>query len=115
MSYLSFPRGFVEIFLKLARFIFVCIGIFRLCSLPGYIRPFLRKVTVHLQPFFGFAVGIWYNSFDRAFGLTNSAVDAFIGMNYQHVGTYVKTIDRADFDTVHVFAPDAVFCDDIGH
>ena len=36
-------------------------------------------------------------------------------MDHQHIGADIKTIDRADFDTVHVFAPDAGFGDDIGH
>jgi hypothetical protein len=36
-------------------------------------------------------------------------------MDYQHVRADVKTIDRAYFDAIHVFAFDASFGDDIGH
>jgi hypothetical protein len=36
-------------------------------------------------------------------------------MDYQHVVADVKTIDRADFDAVHILALDASLGNDIGH
>ncbi|MNY08668.1 hypothetical protein D3C86_1415340 [compost metagenome] len=47
--------------------------------------------------------------------LADTAVDALIGMNDEHVLAFVETLDRTDFHAVHVFAGDAVFGDDIGH
>ena len=36
-------------------------------------------------------------------------------MNHQHVFTLVKTIYRANFDTISIFTINAVIIDDIGH
>jgi hypothetical protein len=36
-------------------------------------------------------------------------------MDHQHVLADIKTVHRADLDTVHVLALDAGFGDDIGH
>ena len=36
-------------------------------------------------------------------------------MNHQHVFTLVKTIHRANFNTISIFTIDAVIIDDIGH
>jgi hypothetical protein len=51
----------------------------------------------------------------RAFRFANAAVDAFVGMNDQHVLALIETIDGANFDAVHVLAFDAIFDDDVGH
>ena len=37
------------------------------------------------------------------------------GMDDEHVLAFIETVDRADFDAVHVFALDAVLGDDVGH
>jgi hypothetical protein len=48
---------------------------------------------------------------------TQSAVNAFLWINHQKIGTDVKTIDRTDFNTIGVFAFNAIFghykCHDI--
>jgi hypothetical protein len=36
-------------------------------------------------------------------------------MDDEHVLALVETIDRAHLDTVHIFALDAIFRDDVGH
>ena len=49
------------------------------------------------------------NRIDRAFGLTDTTIDAFIGMDDEHVLALVKAVDRADLHTIHGLALDAVF------
>jgi hypothetical protein len=60
-------------------------------------------------------LGIGPDCLNRAFGLTDSAIDAFIRVNDEHVLALVKTIDRTDFDAIHVFALDALVVDNVGH
>ena len=43
----------------------------------------------------------------RAFGFADATVDAFIGVDHQHILALVEAIHRADLDAVHVFAPNA--------
>jgi hypothetical protein len=61
----------------------------------------------------GFGIGL--NSFDRAFGLADAAIDAFVRVDDQHILALVETVHGADFNAVHVFAFDAIVVDDIGH
>ena len=51
----------------------------------------------------------------RTFRFTNAAINALIRVDDEHVFPFVETIDRADFNTVHVFAADAGILDDISH
>ncbi len=55
------------------------------------------------------------NGFYGTFGYAGAAVDAFIGMNDQHVLALVEAVHRADLDAVGVFAGDAVVDHHIGH
>ena len=55
------------------------------------------------------------NGLYRAFGLAQRAIDAFFRVDGQKVGSFVKTIDRADFHAVRIFAFDTVFDNDKGH
>src|ERR1700738_2918029 len=71
--------------------------------------------SVKFQPAFGRRLAIWNDCLDRAFRLTYSTIDAFIGVNNQHVLTLVEAVNGADLHTIHIFAADARFCDDIGH
>jgi hypothetical protein len=84
-------------------------------SLDGNIWPFRRVFGVKLEPAFQPRFRVGLDGVSRAFGFTYAAVDAFIGVDDQHVLAFVETIDRADFNTVHVLALDAVLGDDIGH
>ena len=52
---------------------------------------------------------------DRAFWDAQPAVDAFFGIDDQHVLAVAKGIDGADFDAVRVLAQDAGFGDDMSH
>jgi hypothetical protein len=51
----------------------------------------------------------------RAFRFAKSAIDAFLGVDDEHVGTFMEAINRADFYAVHVLALDAVFGNDKCH
>ena len=66
-------------------------------------------------PAFCRLLAVGYNRFNRAFGLADPAIDAFLGVDHQHVLALVKAIDRADFYAIHVFAFDAGVIDDVGH
>ena len=43
------------------------------------------------------------------------AINAFIRVNDEHVLALIEAIDRANLDTIHVFALDAGIDDNIGH
>jgi hypothetical protein len=60
-------------------------------------------------------LGIRLDGFGGTFGLAHAAIDAFIGMNDQHVLALVETVDRADFNAIHVFAANAIVGHHIGH
>ena len=79
------------------------------------IGPFRSIFRIHLDPFLGTVLGVWKNSLHRAFRFTNTAVNAFIGIDYQHVFTFVKTVHGTYFDTIGVFAGNAGVVDDVGH
>jgi hypothetical protein len=55
------------------------------------------------------------NGVDGAFGYADRAVDAFIGVDDEHVGAFAEAVDRAYIDAVGVFAFDTGFGDDMGH
>jgi hypothetical protein len=60
-------------------------------------------------------VVLGHDGLGRALRFAQGAVDAFLGVDHQEVRAFVKTVHRADFDAVGVFALDAVVQDDIGH
>ena len=61
------------------------------------------------------SLGVRLDRFAGAFRLAQSTLDAFIWVDDQHVGAFVKTIDGADFDTIGVFTFDAVFVNNKSH
>src|SRR5215472_10963763 len=91
------------------------LGIRRRRLFGGDIRPGLRVFGVYRKPLFDARFGVGLDGFNRAFGLAYAAIDAFVRVDDQHVFALVKTIDRANLNTVHVFAFDAIVVDDIGH
>ena len=60
-------------------------------------------------------LGIGQNRLGRTFGFAHAAIDAFAGIDDEHVLALVEAVDRADLDAVGVLALDAVIGDDIGH
>jgi hypothetical protein len=83
--------------------------------LDGDIRPNFSIFGVDFEPFLQPALGIGLDRFGGAFWLTYAAIDAFIGVDYQHILTLIKTVDRADFNAVCVFAFNTCFGNDISH
>src|SRR5436190_17002324 len=79
--------------------------------------PALRELGVELQELFltGRHVVLGADRLDRALGLAERAVDALLGIDHEHVRTFVEAIDRAHFDTVGVLALDAGLGHDEGH
>ncbi len=94
---------------------FEIIGIFGRFAACRYIRPFGAIFCIQLQPLFQPRFGIGQNRFGGAFGFANAAIDALAGVDDQHIVAFVKTIDRANFHTVHIFAADAGIGNHIGH
>ena len=72
-------------------------------------------LRVELQPFVEPGLRVGFDGLDGALRLADAAIDAFVGVDDEHVLAFVKTVDRADLDAIHVFAADAGFGDDIGH
>src|SRR5262249_20235741 len=68
-----------------------------------------------LQPLFQPGLGIGLDGVDRALRFAHPAVDALVGVDDEHVGALIETVDRADLHAVGEFALDAVFVDDVGH
>jgi hypothetical protein len=49
------------------------------------------------------------NGVGGAFGFAEGAIDAFVGIDDQEVGALMEAIDRANIDTISIFALNAVF------
>ena len=79
------------------------------------IRPLLRVFAVQFEPFLEAGFGVGLDCIDRAFRFANSAIDALVGMNDEHVFAFVEAVYRADFHTIGEFAFDAGIHHDIGH
>ena len=47
---------------------------------------------------------------NRTLRLAQRAVDAFVGIDHEEIGPFVKAIHRANLDAVGQFALDAGFC-----
>jgi hypothetical protein len=52
---------------------------------------------------------------DRAFRLANTAIDAFIRVDDEHVLALVEAVDGTYLHAVHVLTFDTAFIDDVGH
>ena len=79
------------------------------------VGPGLGVICVQCQPLLQTGFGVRLDRLDRAFGLSNPTVNAFVRMDHEHVLALVETIHGAHLDAIHVFAPNTVFCDDVGH
>lgn len=100
---------------KFSGFTVLLLGISRGITFNGNVWPFRRVLGIELEPAFQARLGIGLDGFGGAFWFADTAVDAFIRVNDQHVLAFVEAIHRADLDAVHIFALDAVLGDDIGH
>src|SRR5215218_3993623 len=77
--------------------------------------PFSNTLGIQLEPWLNLGRCTRGYRVDRAFGLTDTTIDAFIGMDDEHVLAFIEAVDRADLHTIHGLALDAVFSDDVGH
>ena len=91
------------------------LGIGGCITLDRDIGPFRRVFCIDFEPLLKARFGIGFYGICGAFGLANTAINALIGVDDQHVFTLVETIHGTDFNAVHVFAFDAVFSDNVGH
>src|SRR6185437_9683142 len=60
-------------------------------------------------------VAVRHDGLGRAFRLANTAVDAFVRVDDQHVLADIEAVDRTHLDAIHVLAADTGFGDHIGH
>jgi hypothetical protein len=77
--------------------------------------PFSNTLGSQLEPWLKLGRCTWGYRVDRAFGLTDTTIDALIGMDDEHVLALVEAVDRADLHTIHGLAFDTVLGDDVGH
>src|SRR6516165_5971001 len=104
-----------EVLLELVGDVLPLLGVRGVVVLGGDVGPNLRVFGVDGKPLLGAGLGIGLDGVDRAFGLAHPAVDAFVGVDDQHVLALVEAVHRTDFHAVGVFAFDAVVVDDVGH
>ena len=79
------------------------------------VRPNFGILPIHFHPLGGVWICVWQNGLSRAFRLTDTAIDALIRVDHQHVLTLIETIYGAYFNAVRVFALNASVVNDIGH
>src|SRR5205807_5495354 len=91
------------------------VGVLGRGLLAGDIGPARGVLAVYLEPLLGHGLAVRNDRLDRAFRFAHPAIDAFVGVDDQHVLAFVEAIDRAHLDAIHVFAADAGFSDDVGH
>ena len=104
-----------KIFFVFGFFIFEGVGVSWGGFLGRDIRPCFREFPVYFQPLLCAGLSIRLDCVNRALGLANTAVDALVGMDDEHILAFVETVDRTNFNTIGVFALDTVFIDDVGH
>src|SRR5690606_20537860 len=79
------------------------------------VRPLVRILAIELEPLLEARLSVWLDRLDRAFRFTDPAVDAFVGVNHEHVLPFVEAVDRTDFHAVGELALDALIVDYEGH
>src|SRR5688572_7831190 len=79
--------------------------------------PALRELGIELQELFlaGRHVVLRADRLDGALGLAQRAIDALLGIDDEHVRSFVEAVDGAHLDAIGVLALDTGFRDDEGH
>ena len=101
--------------LELAGLAIPFLRISRGVPLDGDIGPALGHVGIEGQPLLKTRLRVRLDGFSRAFWLADAAINAFVGVDDEHVLAFVETIHGADFHAIHIFALDAILADDVGH
>jgi len=78
------------------------------------IWPNFRVFRIQRQPFFKPWVRIGLYGVPRAFRHANTAVNAFVRVDHEHVLALVETIHGTHLHAVHGFAANAALIDDVG-
>lgn len=104
-----------KIFLQLALFAVMCVGVWRRIFLRGQVGPCLRVACVDIEPLIQARLRVGFDRLGGAFRLAYAAIDAFIGMYDKHVLTFVEAVDGANFNAVCIFAFDTILGDNISH
>lgn len=94
---------------------FPVIGVGGRVALARDVGPVFGELGIEFEELGRRVVTIRLNRFDRALRFADAAIDTFFRMNDQHVFALVEAIHRANFDAIHIFALDAIFCNDVGH
>ena len=104
-----------EVFIEFIGYIHKVVGIGRCRLLPRDVGPNRRVLAVEVEPLFKSRFRIRLDSVNRAFRLANTAIDAFVRVDDEHVLTLVEAIHRAYLHAVRVLAANAALVDDVGH
>ncbi len=83
--------------------------------LASYVGPDVGEFGVYFEPFFQTGFGVGTDGVSGTFWLTYAAINTFVWMDYQHVFTFVKTVNGANFHAIRVFAHDAIVRNDVCH
>lgn len=108
-------RIFGKIFLEFTRFAIIFIGIGRRIFFNCDVGPQLGIFRVDLDPAIHSRFGIGLDGIHGAFRFANAAVNTFIRVDDEEIFPFIKTVYRTNFNTIGVFAFDAIIDDDIGH
>ena len=90
------------------------LGIWRRFTFYGDVGPDLSILGIDLEPFFESRLSVGLDRINRALRLANTAIDAFVRVNDEHVLTLIEAVDWTNLDTVHVLTFDTAFIDDVG-
>jgi len=104
-----------EVFSELVGHADKSVGIWRGRLLPRDVGPNRRVLAVEVEPLFKSRFRIRLDSVNRAFRLANATIDAFIGMDDEHILALVEAVHGTDFNAISVLAPDTGLVDDVGH
>src|SRR6476620_10266571 len=102
-----------EVFGKFVRHVHEGIGIWGRRLFPRDVGPNGRVLAVEVEPLFGPWLRVGLDSVNRAFRLANAAIDAFLGVDDEHVLAFVEAVHWANLDTVRVLATNAALVDDV--
>jgi hypothetical protein len=104
-----------KIFFKFRFFIFEGVSVAGRGFLGRDIRPCFREFPVYFQPLLSSRLCIWLDRVNRALGLAHATVDTLVRMDDEHIIAFIEAVDRTNFNTIGVFALDAIFINDVGH
>lgn len=102
---------------QLLRYAVPLVGVIGGRDLPGENRPPRGEVPVELEK----VLLTWWDlllgedRLCRTLLDAQSAVDTFLGIDYEHIRCRMEAVHRTDFDAVGVFASDAVLGDYVCH